>query len=102
MLKWERNLIVSKSIPYETEINAEFVIRNAELLIIKPVVIGFPDSNRLLYALLQKSLPHGAWGRCPAGYLKSDSRLYFFANARHTAVIQIYYTAAFFFGVFKR
>ena len=48
VLKWERNLIVSKSIPYETEINAEFVIRNAELLIIKPVVIGFPDSNRLI------------------------------------------------------
>ena len=52
VLKWERNLIVSKSIPYETEINAEFVIRNAELLIIKPVVIGFPDSNRLILYII--------------------------------------------------
>ena len=59
MLKWERNLIVSKSIPYETEFNAEFVIRNAEfvirnaeLLIIKPVVIGFPDSNRLILYII--------------------------------------------------
>ncbi len=67
MLKWERNLIVSKSIPYETEFNAEFVIRNAELLIIKPVVIGFPDSNRLILyiiiVLYSKSLPPLCKGR---------------------------------------
>ena len=52
VLKWEKDLIVSKSIPYETEINAESVIRNAELLIIKPVVIGFPDSNRLILYII--------------------------------------------------